>query len=749
MVYEIIQALLQCIEKYPDGKENKDWFTRLFQDSLNKENSSTTDTGLIYNATVIEHLLATLLAIDIKTVVKIRMVHKIVITLWEENNWDLNELNKYMLDEKPITTIDMQPQSSTQPEEAYLKEFIPIEETNSEEIEMGEPSDQTYEIIDNKITKSQSSNNELNTTIFNNEVIGNSITTIHRYETRNRTYNPKNPYYITKNQNIRLGALSVSVPGDNQKEQLAFLSNIFKLPLNSDLIQQEFWNGNSWITAGFDYEEDLELCLNKINKKEKDIIDLIRLTTKDRKQTPHKIATDQDVTNKTVNNNKTSIKPMPTEAQYIRIKTKKREEENPCKITNNKTNYKGGFSTKDIPGKNRKEKIDYIMEILELDYNNNYLYPSFHKNKSWIIVYFNNSNDLDTCINVINRKYGDTIQMTKLNKEQNERKTTYTTENLLDTTKQTSNTQTYTIKDIPKEYSNERIKGAFKPYGKICNLKTTINKTKQEKEVQVILEQSNISKDLSNCWSIPMGSIMARIAPTNACPEVWNDRNKFTARLYGIPKATNTVLLTRSIKNLKPKTCFIPKCSISKKERKFAIIGFQSQEDLNKACISAAKYYNYKLSWSKTRSTNNKDNNNTKGKLEKKSRTEKEIIEMDQTSIMSISSPTLSPKSSNSSITKQKAKNSEEELMGIDLTSDDNMSTTSISTTSHHSIHTRSMQGPSKGKNKPTKNIREKGKQKEADYSNYTTDKLILLISQISLRLDNIENNMGIGPNRS
>ena len=37
-----------------------------------------------------------------------------------------------------------------------------------------------------------------------------------------------------------------------------------------------------------------------------------------------------------------------------------------------------------------------------------------------------------------------------------------------------------------------------------------------------------------------------------------------------------------------------------KKGRSFTIINFQTKEDLNKACTSTAKYFNYILTWSKS-----------------------------------------------------------------------------------------------------------------------------------------------------
>jgi hypothetical protein len=108
MEHEILQALLYCIEKHPKGDENKEWFTKLIQNSLNGNADLEIDADLIYNATVIESILASILSVDIKTIVKVRLVHKIICTLWEENNWDTNTLTSYILENKP-TVINPQP----------------------------------------------------------------------------------------------------------------------------------------------------------------------------------------------------------------------------------------------------------------------------------------------------------------------------------------------------------------------------------------------------------------------------------------------------------------------------------------------------------------------------------------------------------------------------------------------------------------------------------------------------------------
>ena len=102
MEQEILEALLVYIEKHPKGSENKEWFIKLIQNSLNSNTNSETNENLIYNTTVVENILANLLAVNIKTIVKIRLLYKIINTVWKENNWDVNLLNSYIFEEKPI-----------------------------------------------------------------------------------------------------------------------------------------------------------------------------------------------------------------------------------------------------------------------------------------------------------------------------------------------------------------------------------------------------------------------------------------------------------------------------------------------------------------------------------------------------------------------------------------------------------------------------------------------------------------------
>src|SRR5438477_13202124 len=110
MEKEIFQALLNYIERHPEEEENKTSFTRLIKNSLSYNNNPEIDTDLIYNTMVIESILANLLSIDIKTIVKVRLVHRTISSLWEENGEDIRVLNNYILENKP-TIINTDPRS--------------------------------------------------------------------------------------------------------------------------------------------------------------------------------------------------------------------------------------------------------------------------------------------------------------------------------------------------------------------------------------------------------------------------------------------------------------------------------------------------------------------------------------------------------------------------------------------------------------------------------------------------------------
>src|SRR5438477_9214785 len=79
------------------------------------------------------------------------------------------------------------------------------------------------------------------------DIIGKNIINVTNYNIRNRKFKPSNSFFITRNKSYCLGVLAANTPGDTREDQIAYIRNMLKFPSNknSNLVQFEFWNGNS------------------------------------------------------------------------------------------------------------------------------------------------------------------------------------------------------------------------------------------------------------------------------------------------------------------------------------------------------------------------------------------------------------------------------------------------------------------------------------------------------------------------
>ena len=77
---------------------------------------------------MMDHILATILIIDIKIIVKTRMLHKVIYIMWEERKLDFNILDKYILKEKSNIVDNIQ--TSTQTNQiVQIQPLYPQQET--------------------------------------------------------------------------------------------------------------------------------------------------------------------------------------------------------------------------------------------------------------------------------------------------------------------------------------------------------------------------------------------------------------------------------------------------------------------------------------------------------------------------------------------------------------------------------------------------------------------------------------------
>src|SRR5436305_9790362 len=257
---------------------------------------------------------------------------------------------------------------------------------------------------------------------------------------------------------------------------------MLKLPSNknSNLVQFEFWNGNSWITTGFDHKEDLIFCKERLNSEKQDLIKFIQLWPKDNgkeeeekvekviKTDLHKSQPEPSVVGKL----STKDQDQNIKSSIIQLSIKLIQKEiinNPFEICQKTTKFRGGFLAANIPGENRNEQLDYMAAVLQISSTNSLISPIFHQSNSWIIAYFPSQEKLNKCINKVKSQNTHEINIIALSNnnskgQKNKGKVIYKEETPI---KFYDLTKSYRIMDIPGDFSNDRIKGALKPFGKV------------------------------------------------------------------------------------------------------------------------------------------------------------------------------------------------------------------------------------------------------------------------------------------
>src|SRR5438552_3505029 len=144
--------------------------------------------------------------------------------------------------------------------------------------------------------------------------------------------------------------------------------------------------------------------------------------------------------------------------------------------------------------------------VLQIPSINSLIIYIFHQSNSWIIVYFPNQEKLNKCINKIKSQNTHEINMIALSNnnskgQKNKGKVIFKEET---PTKSFDLAKSYRIMDIPGDFSNDRIKGILKPFGKVIELELIKTKSNTgEKTIQITIESLVHFKDLSNRWSIP------------------------------------------------------------------------------------------------------------------------------------------------------------------------------------------------------------------------------------------------------
>lgn len=736
---QFIQTLLQLKDNHK--QEDQQWFQKLLD--LNSRNLESIDinAGLLINFTVLDSIIAKLLNLDLKLLAKIRVVGAYINQLWESNGGNLSSLNDFIMCENqarelsskvnlPITPINHTPTTYTCPSltqniqqetdnslttNISTVHINSLSETTIKEIDM---SDRIIdEMVEEELHKTEEQKEYIEA---KNKVLGNDIKTYNNYSTRKRIPQTTNPFFLDNSGTYKIGALTPNIPGEDKKEQHNYIAHILRLPKDTNLLCYEFINGNYWITFTFKEIDDMIQCIEKINSKNKNNGEnfkfhplhpkqILLATNKQEKTCSHSLISSD--TSPTTSQTKTSLNSQSNQKrkeketakdEIIRKIDKNKKErtnkstqqipENKFNLVINKGTIKAGILSGKMPGKNRLEQLNILAKVLQITENNDLISHGFHNGNSWLFLNFNNHTDFLQCVTALQKNTPRIDLILLSSKDNSEHKHNHITK--------------IQILDIPNDFSTSRIKGAIKKYGSINTLEIKQGKN-QQKSATVVF--NSIKIDLNNIWSIPMGNIMARIAPFENHTDIFTQRNQFTTRLYGIRKDISATRIMSATKHTGAKTIHIPINSKTGKRRNFAIVGFNSLQDLTKA-ISSYIFLSEGKTWWSTKDNNRLVNKEAQIIIKEGNKKKKEKFHIDSN---------MENSSNNSSTSSKKHITTQMDWTSIDL---DNIA---------------------KDEKKKSKQIN-RNENKKTTSSNNILDSLSLLTSQlneISKRLLNLESN--------
>jgi hypothetical protein len=153
-------------------------------------------------------------------------------------------------------------------------------------------------------------------------------------------------------------------------------------------------------------------------------------------------------------------------------------------------------------------------------------------------------------------------------------------------------TRYITIWDLPANVKHEEIEYMCRSLGDIHIVKVKRTQFKALAIIEVTSDNSNYTP-----WSLPLNNNnLVRVTQGEENYEQRNRQSLYTAKLLEIPKEASEVLLLRSLRSKGAKSVYIP-ANRNGNSRRFAIIAFASQEELEAAQSKLIRYNNHTVFW--------------------------------------------------------------------------------------------------------------------------------------------------------
>jgi hypothetical protein len=151
-----------------------------------------------------------------------------------------------------------------------------------------------------------------------------------------------------------------------------------------------------------------------------------------------------------------------------------------------------------------------------------------------------------------------------------------------DIQKEDINNRTIQVIDIPLSTPTSVIRAAFRRHGTITKLTTRTRGAFQQAYI-TYESADDINNFRSTQWSDFIMRDAVRVLPITLSETERELRQAYCLKLSGLPVNTTAHEIVDFIKNIRGKTCFIPKFLSNYKPRNYAYINFTSEEDMTAA----------------------------------------------------------------------------------------------------------------------------------------------------------------------
>ena len=159
--------------------------------------------------------------------------------------------------------------------------------------------------------------------------------------------------------------------------------------------------------------------------------------------------------------------------------------------------------------------------------------------------------------------------------------------------------RTIVVRDLPLNVNKDTLRNIMEKKAN-CKIEFLLTKvTGPQLSAHVTFEKIEAMEKFNNQWSIIYLKDFCRIAPATMKREELETRNRFTLKLAGLPFGITAYDLSEYLNGIRAKICYIPRTRERYARKRFALISFKTENDMNRATNSSSipSIKNNRLFW--------------------------------------------------------------------------------------------------------------------------------------------------------